>query len=174
MKKSITKETIRNKIYYRKNKEAENKRCKRYYHKNLLAQRKRCRLEKRNNRDHYTKYIREKRQNDINFLIASRLRRRLLSAFKSKRVCKKKTSIKYGIDYKAIIQHLKNTLPKDYYKNPKKYCMDHIIPLSSFDLTKDSEVRKAQSKDNIQWLTVKENIQKRDKLNWRNSNGTFK
>lgn len=163
------KKASENKIYYDKNKERENDRCRKYYHKNLLLQRKRCRLEKKSNRAHYTKYMREKRQNDINFLIASRLRRRLLSAFKSKGLSKKKTSIKYGIDYEDIVRHLNNTIPKDYHKNPKKYCMDHIIPLSVFDLKKDSEVRKAQSKENIQWLTVKDNIQKRDKLDWTKS-----
>ena len=163
------KEKIKNKLYYQNNKEKENKRCKKYYHKNLQKQRERCRLQKKNNRAHYTKYMREKRWTDINFLIASRLRRRLLSAFKLNGIPKKKTSIKYGINYKSIISHLNKTLPKDYYKNPKKYCMDHIIPLSSFDLTKDSEVRKAQSANNIQWLTVKDNIQKRDKINWKQS-----
>jgi len=153
-----------NKTYYQLNKVRENERCKAYYHKNLLQQRERCRLHKIENREHYTKYMRNKRHTDINFLIASRLRRRLLSAFKGG---KKKSSVKYGIDYDSIIQHLKETIPKDYYKNPKKYCMDHIIPLSAFNLTKDSEVRKAQCKDNLQWLTVKDNIKKRDKLDWK-------
>lgn len=156
-----------NKLYYKNNKLKENIRCRKYYHKNIIKQRARCRKNKKDNRKHYTKYIREKRWNDINFLIASRLRRRLLSAFKGK---KKKTSNKYGINYDSIISKLINTLPKDYYKNPKKYCMDHIIPLSYFDLTKDSDVRKVQCADNIQWLTVKENIAKRDKLDWKPKN----
>ena len=168
----LNKTNIRNKMYYQKNKEAENERCKKYYHKNILKQRRRCRLQKKENRAHYTKYMREKRRNDLNFLIASRLRRRLLSAFKGSGIMKKKNSIKYGINYKEIINHLINTLPSDYYKNPHKYCMDHIIPLSVFNLSKDSEVRKAQSKENIQWLTVKENVQKSNKLNWKIQHGT--
>ena len=169
-----TKIVSANKKYYQKNKIAENERCRKYYNKNILKQRERCRLSKIKNRIHYTKYMRNKRHTDLNFLLASRLRRRLLSAFKSHGILKKKTSIQYGIDYEQIINHLKNTLPKDYKKNPQKYCMDHIIPLSSFDLSKDSDVKKAQSKENIQWLTIKENIQKRDKLNWRRCNGNSK
>ena len=152
-----------NKLYYKKNKLKENKRCREYYKKNIIQQRERCKKHKKDNRIHYTKYMREKRWNDINFLIASRLRRRLLSAFKGG---KKKDSVKYGINYNAIILNLNNTIPKDYYENPKKYCMDHIIPLSYFDLTKDSEVRKAQSPENIQWITVEYNIAKRDRLDW--------
>jgi hypothetical protein len=166
--------TLANKIYYQKNKNKENERCREYYNKNIIKQRKRCRLGKMNNREHYTDYMRNKRYTDLNFLLASRLRRRLLASFKSQGIIKKKESVKYGIDYAEIIDNLKNTIPKDYYKNPKKYCMDHIIPLSAFDLSKDSHIRRAQSKDNIQWLTVKENIQKRDKLNWKGYNGNSK
>jgi len=169
----LNKNNIRNKLYYKKNKQKENNRCKKYYYENLLSQRKRCRDQKKKNRAHYTKYMREKRWNDINFLIASRLRRRLLSAFKLKNLKKIKTSNQYNINYKEIIKHLINTIPKDYYNNPKKYCLDHIIPLSAFDLTKDDQIQIAQSKNNIQWLTVKENIQKRDKLNW-NKHGNSK
>jgi len=161
------KQSIRNKKYYMTHKEKENKRCRAYYHNNLLQQRKRCRLHKRMNRNHYTAYMRNKRHTDLNFLLSSRLRRRLLSAFQLEGIKKNKKSSKYGINYSEIISHLNNTLPHDYNKHPKKYCLDHIIPLSYFDLSKAKEVKKAQSKENIQWLTVQENIQKRDKLNWR-------
>jgi len=160
----MNKEQIRNKKYYNKNKAKENARCKLYYHKNIEQQRYRCKKHKKDNRAHYTEYMREKRRNDLNFLLASRLRRILLAAFKGR---KKKTSVEYGINYTEIKEHLINTLPKDYYNNPKNYCLDHIIPLSKFDLSKDSEVRKAQCKENIQWLTVQENLQKGNKLNWK-------
>ena len=94
---------------------------------------------------------------DKNFRIAANLRGRLWVALHRSI---KSTYDKYGIDYKEIVQHLKKTRPKDYKINPKKYEVDHIKPLSSFNLTKDSEVRKAQSKENVQWIIVKEHIAK--------------
>ena len=64
-------------------------------------------------------------------------------------------SKKYGIDYKAIIEHLK-PFPKDI----SIYHIDHIKPLCSFDLTSPKEVKKAFAPENHQWLLARDNLMK--------------
>jgi len=68
------------------------------------------------------------------------------------------SSKKYGIDYKAIIEHLK-PFPEDM----KKYHIDHIKPLCLFDLTDPEEVKKAFAPENHQWLLKEENLKKASK-----------
>lgn len=46
----------------------------------------------------------------------------------------------------------------------EEWHIDHIRPISSFDLTKREEVIKAWSPDNLQWLLAKENLLKSNKL----------
>lgn len=70
------------------------------------------------------------------------------------------TSKKYGIDFEKIIEHLK-PFPKD----PSVYHIDHIRPLSSFNLNNPDEIRVAFAPENHQWLTAKENLIKGAKWN---------
>lgn len=71
------------------------------------------------------------------------------------------TSKQYGIDYKAIIEHLK-PFPKDYLTSKNKYHIHHIKPLHTFNFihkdgsTKLKEVQRAFSPTNHKWLTIKE------------------
>ena len=61
------------------------------------------------------------------------------------------------LDMPAIIKKL-----TPFPKNIKNYHVDHIIPLSKFDLNNPEEVKKAFDKNNLQWLTAKENRKKSD------------
>jgi hypothetical protein len=69
------------------------------------------------------------------------------------------SSKKYGIDFKKIIDCLK-PFPKDIHK----WHIDHIIPLSSFDLEDPKEIKKAFSPENHQWLLASDNIRKGNKI----------
>ena len=74
------------------------------------------------------------------------------------------TSLKYGIDYKKIIEHL-----KPFPRNIKDYHIDHIRPLCSFEFINEDgstnleEVKKALTPENLQWLKVQENLSKNGK-----------
>ena len=65
------------------------------------------------------------------------------------------SSKKYGINYKAIIEHLK-PFPEDLLN----YHIDHIKPICAFNLNNLEEVRQAFSPENHQWLTAEENRKK--------------
>lgn len=108
--------------------------------------------------------IREKerlrRQTDMEFLIADRLRRSLHHALsKYSKNGKIMSSRKYGIDWKKVIESLR-PFPTDI----KNFEIDHIIPLHAFDLTNSEEVKIAFAPSNLQWLTREENRKKSGKL----------
>lgn len=101
----------------------------------------------KNNPERYAKY---------------KLRRNVRNAFKVYiREGKIFNSKQYGIDYQAIIEHLK-PFPEDL----SKYHIDHIRPLCSFTfLSEDGstdleEIKKAFAPGNLQWLTAQENKSK--------------
>ena len=154
-----------------------NKRVKEYYHNNLKMVRKRNRLKKitpsriksikeyqqrpevklkNNERD------KSRRREDINYSIKKRLRSLLYHAFlKYSKTGKISISKQYGINYEAIIKHLK-PFPKDI----KNYHIDHIIPLSfsGWDFNNKEHIKKASAPENYQWLTKNQNMWKNNRL----------
>jgi hypothetical protein len=95
-----------------------------------------------------------------NNIMIHRLRTRLRIALNDyTKTGKIMSSNKYGIDYKKIIEHLK-PFPEDL----SKYHIDHIIPLVSFDLTNQEEIKKAFAPENHQWLLVFDNLSKGNKI----------
>ncbi len=75
------------------------------------------------------------------------------------------SSKKYGIDFKAIIEHLK-PFPADV----SLYHIDHIKPLSKFNFVNDDgtqnlkEIQKAFKPSNHQWMLIKDNLIKSNKV----------
>ncbi len=117
---------------------------------------------RKNNRFTLSKNSRERYNYDPNFRISRILRGRIRSAFKKYIDGGKITSCKgYGIDCKAIIEHLK-PFPKDL----PKYHIDHIRPLCSFNFINEDksinleEIRRAFAPENHQWLLARDNLQK--------------
>ena len=99
---------------------------------------------------------RQRIKNDTGWAIQRRLRVLLRQTLRTYTKTGKITSAsKYGINYKAIIKHLK-PFPEDL----SNYHVDHIKPLCSFNLEDPEEVKKAFAPENHQWLTAFENISK--------------
>lgn len=111
-------------------------------------------------------------QRDLYFRKKMNLRRRLLRVLRDyTKTGKIMKSRQYGIDYNKIIAHLMKIRPEGVIDQDlmdyKKWHIDHIRPLASFDLNNLEEVKKAFAPENHQWLTAEENIRKSNKLNWR-------
>jgi len=101
------------------------------------------------------KYIKEHRelpQIKIKTNLSNRLRDSIRKYAKGKKIMNAK---EYGINYKKIIEHL-----KPFPKNINEYHIDHIKPLVCFDLTDSEQMKEANSPENLQWLTVTENLKK--------------
>lgn len=73
---------------------------------------------------------------------------------------KSKRTAEYGIDIEKIIEHL-GPCPGDRVD----YHVDHIFPVSAFDLSKEAHIRAAFAPENHQWLLKEENMKKGAKYN---------
>ncbi len=103
--------------------------------------------------------IKEKRKNK-DWAILMKLRIYFITSLKRyTETGKIMSSKKYGIDYQAIINHL-----KPFPKNIENYHVDHIIPLSRFNFNNPEHIKRAFSPDNHQWLTIQQNLEKGDRL----------
>ena len=116
----------------------------------------------KDNRDKINKRDRHKRKTNAQFNIRSRLSTRFRSALRNYietdrfTICRDK-----NIDYKAIIEHLK-PFPGDI----SNYHIDHIIPISFFDLTDPEQVKKVCSPINFQWMKSDCNFNKNDEIDF--------
>ena len=143
------------KRYYKVNKEQINLQRKAYRETN----KEKVRLQER---------IRDgkKRQNNINFKLSKRLRTRLWSAIKDNQ--KFGSAVK---DFGCSIEELKTYLESKFlsgmsWDNHGQYGwhIDHIKPLSSFDLTDRDQFLEACHYTNLQPLWWQDNLSKSDKI----------
>ena len=103
---------------------------------------------------------RMKRRIDKRYVISDRLRRSLRNALnKYSKTGKIMSSIKYGINWEIVIEGL-----KPFPEEIRKFEIDHIRPLCSFNLTNIEEVKEAFDPSNLQWLTIEENRKKGGKI----------
>lgn len=113
-----------------------------------------------------------KKQGNINYKIATNMRIRLLKALKNNQ--KIGSAIK---DLGCSIGELKLYLEKQFYNNQDTaepmswdnygmfgWHIDHIIPLSSFDLINREQFLKACHYTNLQPLWAKDNLSKNNKM----------
>lgn len=112
-----------------------------------------------------------RRINDINFTLKDRLRARVGQALRNF-MKSNSTANLIGCSLEQLKEHLQQTAILNEYKdfdinnyNGKEYHIDHIIPCSAFDLSKEEEQRKCFHYTNLQILTAKENLEKSDKEN---------
>ena len=140
-----------------------------YYLKNKKKLRKQNKKWRNNNRQKINflskKYQLKRRHNDINYKILGDLRTRLYLALKN--------NSKFGHTLELLgcsIEFLKKHLEAKFQEgmNWSNYGIngweiDHIKPLSKFDLTKTLEQKKACYYKNLQPLWASENRKKKDK-----------
>jgi len=154
------------KKYYEKNKEKYIEYIKKYqqsekgqkkireykkkYHKTLEFKKWRRDYAKKRHTPQYNLYIK----------INNQIKRCLLRSFENKETIllpstQEAYMLMYGIDLIEIVDHLK-PLPKNF----KGLELDHIIPISKFDLKNRNDIKKAYAKENLQLLLPVENRRK--------------
>jgi len=149
--KNIERERIRDKQYHLKKKNRINFLARQRRIKNLVYERERDRL-----------YWAKKRASDPVFRLHGVISSRLRESMKRKGLSKSKTLAKYGIDPLKIYTKV----------GPRpdiRYHLDHIVPLSAFDLSDERQITEAFSPENLQWLKGIENIRKSNR--WVDSDG---
>ena len=164
--------SLRNKIGYLIDIDKIRERHRKYYHLNkekFLKQQK----EYRNNKEKYTEYQRQyaknRKKTDINYKLKHNLRTRLRCAIKGNH--KNGSAVK---DLGCTISELKIYLESKFLPgmtwdnwSQNGWHIDHIIPLSSFDLTNREEFLKASHYTNLQPLDSYINrFIKRDKIDF--------
>jgi len=105
-------------------------------------------------------YCKRREEADPALKVIRRLRVRLRHAFRSySEHGKVKKSDEYGIDYRAICEHLGSCPGKwgDWH-------IDHIVPLSFFDFDDPEQIKKAFAPENHRWVTAAENLKKGAKM----------
>ena len=116
------------------------------------------------NKKYLSEYQNRKKKYDLQFRIACNLRSRLWQAIKN--VQKKGSAIR---DLGCSISELKVSFEKQFkpgmtWENYGEWHIDHVKPLSVFDLSDRKELLKAVHYTNLQPLWARENISKRNKI----------
>ncbi len=160
---------------YYDNIEREKKRMKKWREANReyhIAQVKAWREENPNrvkeyerNRPSRAEWYRKKRREDLNYRIAGSLRSRLRAAIRAQLAGgspKKGSAIKnLGCSMDEFVQYLEGLFQQGMsWDNYGDWHIDHVLPLSGFDLSDSEQVKKACYYTNLQPLWAEDNIRK--------------
>lgn len=111
-------------------------------------------------------YEKRRRDNDIIFWTKKRLRTRLQKVLKNKNSYR--TVELYGCSPAEMTAHIESLFVEGMsWENRSEWHLDHIRPLSSFDLTDAEQLKQACHYTNIQPLWAVDNMRKSDK--WEES-----
>lgn len=156
---------IKNKEKTLKNAQANRDRVKQWRIENpekLAMQR----IKRRSSNNEYMKkrYASKKAQGDWAYILKDRLKKRLSSCIKNKKIS---SSLLLGCDEVQFLSHIESLfrdgMSWDNYGR-KGWHIDHILPLSKFDLSNEDELRKACHYTNLRPLWWIDNLRKGDRL----------
>ena len=123
----------------------------------------------RKNYNKKTKYFQNRYKNDIIYRLKIQIRNTIKDSFSRRKLQKNKKATEIlGCTIEEFIIHLKNTYKNNYgveWNEKNKVHIDHIIPLSK--AKNENDVIKLCHYTNLQLLKPKDNIQKKDKLNYK-------
>lgn len=153
------------KVYYESNKFSRLQYANSYRKENkdsIAHYQKRYKQENADNQRHYyRRYKKDRYANDLDFRIRCILRARIRNAIKKGRAGSAVKDL--GCSVQELKQHIESKFRTGMsWKNFGEWEIDHIIPLSSFDLSKRKEFLKAAHYTNLQPLWRKENCSKRN------------
>lgn len=158
------------KIWYGKNRELRIEKAKDYSKKNKEKVYEQHKEWREKNTEHWKLMARlrykEKMKTDPEFRLKNSLRIRILVALR-KTPKSNNTAKLLGCSIEDLKKHLEKQFTKGMtWENHglRGWHVDHIIPCSAFDLTKENEQKKCFNYMNLQPLWAKDNLTKKDKI----------
>jgi hypothetical protein len=147
--------------YYEATKPARRETRRRWYEANREKQLTYLRNWQRENADYFrqqkTAYYLARKQNDHQFAMLTRLRRRL-NHFVSGTHKGGKTSELIGCSYEFFIQHIESQFTDGMsWHNRSEWHIDHVIPCAAFDLSDPEQQRQCFHYSNMRPLWAHEN-----------------
>lgn len=161
---------LKQKDYYQKNKNIIKEQAKKYRDEHIEERKKYAENYRKNNKHIINKRHNERMQEDSIYYLKHRIRALIRKSFIRRKETKTKNTeeiLGCSIDY--FINHLIKTYEKNYNEEWKwEYLdnvhIDHIIPLSGVN-TKEKIIELCHY-SNLQLLKAKDNLDKKDKLEW--------
>jgi hypothetical protein len=145
--------------WYLRNKKSEILKAKKWNKENKEAARESLRKYIKN-----SNYYKERYKNDLQYRLKVILRNRLLKSIKTNAKVGSAVS-DLGCSIDQFKQYLESKFqPGMTWENYNKWHIDHIVPLSNFDLTNRQQFLKACHYTNLQPLWAEENLEKSDKV----------
>ena len=153
-------ETLREKrkIHYEKYKDILLERSKKYVHKNIEKV-----------RTYREQYRRKRVAEDPLYKLSVNIRHLISNSLRRQGYSKKTRTYQIlGCDYNTFYEHLLKTFKDNYgveWDGIEEVHIDHIIPVST-GKTEDEIIKLCHYK-NLQLLKAKDNLEKKDKLDWK-------
>ena len=143
-----------------------------YNKKNIESIRVRSRIYRENNREKlrniYSVYQKTRRDTDCQFKIIQNLRARIRLALRSQSTKKSISTVELlGATKEEVWKHLESLFKEGMTRennSPKGWHIDHIRPMSSFDLSDPTQLKECCHYTNLQPLWWWENLEKGDKI----------
>ena len=118
---------------------------------------------KKDNKNHYNTYYREKFANDEIYKLAKKLRSKLRKALVNQLTNKNsETEDLLGVSFEEFKEYIEFLMTSEM--TWESIDLDHIRPLSSFDLTDPEQLKEAAHYTNIQPFLKSDNRKKRLKI----------
>jgi len=148
------------KIYYAKHRKQAIERSTSWNKKNNERRREIAGKWDRENRKQRNEYERCRLQNDPQYKLVKSLRHRLYLALKGK--CRAAPALKLvGCSLEELMDHLESMFSENMsWDNHGEWHIDHIKPLSGFDLSDAIQQREAMNWKNLQPLWASDNARK--------------
>ena len=130
--------------------------------KTYLKYRERGKQLRAQRKPEFAAYMRHKRNTDPQFAVADRLRRRINQALRRSNAKKcgglNETA---GCDLATLVRHIESQfLDGMSWQNRREWHVDHIVPLSAFDLTDPEQQKVAFHFSNLRPLWARDNLRK--------------
>lgn len=158
------------KEYYQNNKEQYARKSKIYRENHKEEKRLQDKIYRKTHRKELNKKALERKNNDPVYKLKCNLRGMIKNSFRRRGFKKKQKGEEiYGCTVNELIEHLIKTYENNYnekwdWKYLKDVHVDHIIPLASANTEED--VKKLCYFKNLQLLKAKDNLDKKDSLEW--------